>query len=195
MRLLSLLILILTLWPAAAARSVLDNLPARSPRLDGYREDSVRERMATAPLHEIEGLWEMAGEGSLMAVERYGSGRPQLYVIAMVTATDAALRPGTVMGWLTPGAAAGTFDCRLYTSRTDEGTTLSKSESFSCRLADDGESLIIKPYGLKLRFNWWRLLLPYMYRGLVSPMERSKGDIDGLRRVYPRKTPLNPRYL
>lgn len=190
-----LIALLLIISPLAGAKSVLDALPAASPVLDGYREDSVKARMAQAPLHAVEGLWELAGEGTLMAVERYGGGTPDLYVVAVVYSADAAISPGTVMGWLTPAAAAGTFDARLYTSRSDEGTRLAGGDRFTARLTDDGEALIIKPYGRRFRLNWWRLLLPYTYRGAVTPLENSKDNIDGFRRVYPSRKPRNPRYL
>ncbi|MCM1521649.1 MAG: hypothetical protein NC039_03230 [Muribaculaceae bacterium] len=189
---LSLILLLAAL--CAQARGVLDDIPQVSPILPGFREDSVRARMYESPLHEVEGLWEVAGEGTLMAVERVSS-TPALYVMAVVYSADAALRPGTVMGWLTPGASAGSFDSRIYSSRRDEGTLLSSPAKYSARLADDGTSLTISPYGRKFRLNWWRLLLPYMYRSLVTPMERTKGNIEGFRRVYPESTPLNPRYL
>lgn len=103
------------------AKGVLDTVSRDGTVLPGFREDSVRARMSAAPLHDVEGLWEVAGEGSLMAVERISSS-PDLYVMAVVRGTDSALRPGTVMGYLTPGAARGEFDARIYTSFTDEGT-------------------------------------------------------------------------
>ncbi|MDE6395369.1 MAG: hypothetical protein K2K77_08510, partial [Duncaniella sp.] len=49
---------------------MLDWLPS-GERLEGYGSpETVRQRMASSPLHDIEGLWQMTGEGSLMAIER-----------------------------------------------------------------------------------------------------------------------------
>lgn len=179
----------------AGAASALDALPSVSPVLNGYREDSVTVRMAQAPLRAIEGLWELAGDGALLAVERGGRQTPETYVIAVVYSPDAAIRPGTVIGWLTPAAAAGAFNARLYTARTDDGTRLTRTGNFTARLSDDGDALIIKPYGRKFRINWWRLLLPYNFKGVVTPLENVKDNIDGFRRVYPSRKPRHPRYL
>lgn len=177
------------------AKGVLDAVSRDGTVLPGFREDSVRARMSAAPLHDVEGLWEVAGEGSLMAVERISSS-PDLYVMAVVRGTDPALRPGTVMGYLTPGAARGEFDARIYTSFTDEGTLLTRPDRYSARLDDEGIFLSVRPYGRMFRVNWWRLLLPYMYRSLVTPLERPKGSAEGFLRVYPPPSrPLNPRYL
>lgn len=178
---------------AGAGGSLLDDIPARSEVLDGYREDSIRARLATEPLHAVEGLWEVAGEGSLMAVTRTST--PGLYVMAAVRAADPAVRPGTVMGYLTAGAKRGSYDTRIYSSADDSGRVLVKPGKYEATLADDGATLAIRPYGRKLRINWWRLLLPYMYRHLVTQVERN-ADLQGFRRVYPEPMPpLNPRYL
>jgi len=196
---------ILTLFLAAflscqplAARNVLDNLPDES-RLPGYGSaEAVRERMASAPLHDIEGIWQMAGEGTLMAIERDPStdGASALYRMIVLRSAAISVREGTVMGYLTPTSQRGSYDARIYTGLSDDHTRLVSPSRNVITLADDGARISFKPYGRSLRFNWWRLLLPYMYRGLVTPIERRRGDLDGCVRVYPAPSnPLNPRYL
>ncbi len=188
-------ILCLLSAPCLWAGGVLDTVGRSSEVLPGFREDSVRARLACRPLHAVEGIWEVAGEGSLMAIELV-SESPDLYVMAVVRSADPALRPGTVMGYLTPGASRGQFDTRIYTSMTDEGTLLTRPDSYAARLDDEGGFLSVRPYGRMFRVNWWRLLLPYMYRSVVTPIERPKGSADGFRRVYPRSSrPFNPVYL
>lgn len=114
----------------------------------------------------------------------------------MVKSADISLREGTVMGYLTPTSKRGVYDARIYSSRTDDHTRLTGPSRNTITLADDGSRISFKPYGRKLRFNWWRLLLPYMYRSLITPQERPAGDIEGCVRVYPTPAvPLNPRYL
>lgn len=183
--------------------SVLDRTPDRSERLDGYDTPGiVTSRMASAPLHTVEGLWRFATEGSLMAIERTDS-RPldpdeagvDTYRMVIVRAADISLRPGTIIGYLTPTARRGVYDARIYTSRSDDGTRLHSPKKFTLTLGDDNSRLAIATYGNSLRFNWWRLL-PYMYRRVVTPREKSPGDINGCLRVYPAPaTPIEPRYL
>lgn len=178
---------------------VLDNIPDSSTRVDGYDSPTlVRSRMASMPLHDIEGLWEFAGEGSMMAIERVPGtdGATSLYRAIVVKSADISLREGTVMGYLTPTSKRGVYDARIYSSRTDDHTRLTGPSHNTITLSEDGSRITFKAYGRKLRFNWWRLLLPYMYRTLFTPQERPSGDIEGCIRVYPTPVvPLNPRYL
>ncbi len=197
--LLSLLILLTgTYLPAAARRPVLDNVPATSELLPAYREDSVRVRMSSLPLHEIEGIWEFAGEGTYMAIERMpsSSGASTIYRMVAVRSSDLSTRPGTVMGYLTPSSRRGVYDARIYTTHTDDGTLLFRPETFTVTLGDGGTRITVRQYGKKFRFNWWRLIIPYMYRSVLTRVERPSGDIDGCVRIYPAPAkPLNPRYL
>lgn len=170
------------------------SLPAEGTVLAGFREDSVRARLSQMPLHDVEGLWEVAGEGSLMAVERTATSG--VYVMALVCGSDPSLRPGTVMGYLTSGATRGSFEARIFTGRSESGVILTHPGHYSATLTGGGETLAIKPVGRAFRVNWWRLLLPYMYRSLITPLERESRDTEGFRRVYPPAAmPLNPRYL
>ena len=182
----------------ASARGVLDRLPS-GERLEGYGSpETVRQRMASSPLHDIEGLWQMTGEGSLMAIERDPAtdGASALYRMVVVRSASVSLREGTVIGYLTPTSQRGHYDARIFTDLSDDHTHLIRPTNNVIILGDDGSRITFRPYGRKLRFNWWRLLLPYMYRTLVTPVERSRGDLDGCVRVYPTPAnPLNPRYL
>lgn len=181
-----------------AARNVLDTLPDETC-LPGYEStECVAARMSAAPLHDIEGLWEMAGEGTLMAIERDPStdGASAIYRMIAVRSAVVSLREGTVMGYLTPTSQRGIYDARIYTSLSDDHRCLTNPSRNVITITDDGSRISFRPYGRTLRFNWWRLLLPYMYRTLLTPIERSRGDLDGCVRVFPAPaTPLNPRYL
>lgn len=188
---------------AAAVRGggLLDDVPEGSEVLEGYEPDEVRGRLAESPLHSVEGLWEFASEGTLMAIERVATpegrrgGNATLYRMVAVRGADMALRPGTVMGYLATTSRRGVYDARIYTSRHDDGRQLSAPRTFTLTLTDEDSRLTIKEYGKKYVFNWWRLL-PYMYRYVVSRREREAGDIDGCMRVFPEPSrPLEPRYL
>lgn len=206
------ILLILTLsLPAESAQAAhkgieakaLDNVPAMSLTLAGYDNAAVvTERMEAMPLHSIEGLWRFAAEGTLMAIERDDSREispdeagTMVYRMVIVNAADLSLRPGTVMGYLSPTAKRGVYDARIYTGRTDAATTLHSPKTCTLTLSDSDSRLVIARYGSSLRFNWWRLL-PYMYSRLISRREKSPGNIDGCLRVFPAPAiPAEPRYL
>lgn len=205
-RLLTALLLLLTFStasPRGVEDKVLDRVPRMSETLSGYDSAAeVTERLATLPLHAVEGLWRFASEGTLMAIER-GDDRPlrtddagtTIYRLIVVRAADSSLRPGTVMGYLTPTAKRGVYDARIYTGQSDSGTSLHSPKKFTLTLADSDSRLAISSYGSSLRFNWWRLL-PYMYRYIFTRKEKSPGDISGCLRVFPAPAiPSKPRYL
>ena len=80
------------------ARGVLDTLPDEDC-LPGYESIAkVTSRMAASPLHDIEGIWEMAGEGSLMAIERDPAtdGASALYRMIVINSASISTRQGTV---------------------------------------------------------------------------------------------------
>ena len=180
------------------ARGVLDTLPDEDC-LPGYESIAkVTSRMAASPLHDIEGIWEMAGEGSLMAIERDPAtdGASALYRMIVINSASISTRQGTVIGYLTPTSRRGSYDARIYTALSDDHRRLIRPSRNVISLSDDGSRITFKPYGRTLRFNWWRLLLPYMYRSVIPPIEHPRGDLDGCVRVSPAPaTPLNPRYL
>lgn len=191
------LVLLLCVTLPCGARGVLDVYTGSCGMVrPGYDDaDSVICRLAGRPLHPVEGLWEMAGEGSLMAIELIGES-PAVYVMALVKGSDLGLRCGTVAGYLTPGAREGVYDARIYSDRVDEGVLLISPQNYEAKLNSHGSHLELTRYGRALRLNWWRLLLPYMYRGAVSPMERRAEGLEGLTRVWPAPyPPLTPRYL
>lgn len=207
----SLLILVLVILSAGElnARKLLDSTPERSTVLEGYSDMSVvKKRMGSMPLHHIEGIWQLTGEGSTLAIERITgheatTGRlapdeeaTPVYRMVVIRSTDISVAPGTVTGYLTPAAKERQYDARIYSSRSDDHVLLTSPTANVITLSDDGTRLSFHPYGRRLRFNWWRLLLPYMYRTLVTPLERPAGDIDGCVRLYPAPyPPLQPVYL
>lgn len=178
--------------------SCLQYAPCVAQTLAGYREDEVRTRMKGAALDPAEGLWEIAGEGTLVAIERAGGGPrdDHAYNIVAVNTSELAIAAGTVMGHLRPGADANVYSAEIFTGRDDTGVVLTTPKKFTAHLSADGRSLTVNPDGTSLRLNWWRLMLPYLYRSLISPVERHDSQLNGFRRVYPSPDPpFAPRYL
>lgn len=185
---------------APVGRNGLEDVPMQSPQLSGYTsEDSVRTRLRSIGMHAAEGVWEFAGTGTRVAVERIDTRRnadaSTLYRIVALRSSDLTLRPGTVIGFMVTTAQRGVYDARIYTRTTPAGSALMFPEKFIVRLADSGSRLAANPYGRKLHFNWWRLV-PSSYRGLFTMEERDPGEIAGCVRVYPEPLPpIHPRYL
>ncbi|MDE6326013.1 MAG: hypothetical protein K2M02_07560, partial [Duncaniella sp.] len=102
--------------------------------------------------------------------------------------------PGTVMGILAATAKKDVYDCRLYTSSTDDGRLLTSPKKFLLQLADDNR-IVLKPYGKKLKIRWWKLF-PYMFRRVFTQDGTTPADLDGCVRVFPEPLPpIEPRYL
>ncbi|MCM1355558.1 MAG: hypothetical protein NC212_04025 [Staphylococcus sp.] len=185
-------------------KKMIDGIPQSSEILDGYdNTEDITRRMSALPLHPVEGIWRFAAEGTLMAIERTDNHElsadeagTTLYRMVVVRAVDHTLRPGTVMGYLSPTAKRGVYDARIYSGQNDAGTKLhSPTKTFTLTLGDSDSRLVISNYGKSLRFNWWRLF-PYMYRYIFTRKEKSPGEINGCLRVYPAPAiPASPRYL
>jgi len=189
--------------PDITKKSALEGIPENSAIVTGYTHpDSVTDRLAELPLHAIEGMWRFATEGSLMAIERCSETTAgdneagvTIYRMVIVRAVDLTLRPGTVMGYLTPTAKRGVYDARIYTGRRMDGTALNSPKTFTLTLNDADSRLAISRYGSTLRFNWWKLL-PYMYRHIFTRKDKNPGEINGCIRIFPYPAiPAEPRYL
>lgn len=195
-------ILLWVLTSGAKGKHTLDFTSSLPAVAEGYSNiDSVRQRMSGMPLHELEGIWQLTGDGgSIIAIERIPatgtSDGLTVYRMAVIESSEISVLPGTVIGYIAPSAKARQYDARIFTSRSDDYAMLTHPSRNLLTLSDDGTRLSFRPTSLKLRLNWWRLLLPYLYRGLVSPSTTERQVEDGCVRLYPTPLPpLNPRYL
>lgn len=197
MRQATLLTLLLVLALSLGARSPLDAASRAIGEVrGGYHDpDSLRAILAARPLTPVEGLWELAGHGSLVAVELL-SMSPEIYTVTLVRAADLALLPGTVVGCLTPMAEAGAYDARLASTLNPKPRALPRHSTYTVRLSADRAYLRLEPYGDTLKLNWWRMLVPYRWRLPLVRNQKPRPDISGFRRVFPAPDPpLSPRYL
>lgn len=170
--------------------------PAVAP---GYAdEDSLISRLSAAALHPIEGIWQFAGSGATVAIERMsGEGRlpgAREYRMVALRSEDPAVRPGAVMGYLEASGDSREYDARLFTDSRGGGV-LSKPRHFTVRLAEEGCRFELRPVKSKYSLNLWRLL-PYMFRYSVRET-RSRGEAAaGCVRIFPEpEIPAEPVYL
>ncbi len=158
----------------------IDTLPTESVVLDGYMSDGIEERMDIEASSPIEDVWKLVATGGLIAVERVESrgadvGSADCYRMVVLRAPDRAVRPGTVMGYLQPTAAGGTYEAKIYTD-TDGDGTLRGAKSFRVVVSEDAMQFYRVRSGLSV--NIFRLL-PYMFRRAVDYRPDDHNGLDG----------------
>lgn len=188
----------------AAAGNFLDMLPPQSAVAPGYTTaDSVRTRMAAMPLCPLEGLWRMAGDGALVAVESYcvpelpRSRQPSTFRMVMVKSPQRHIRPGTVIGHLVSTVRPGVYEARIYTA-VAERTGLDIPGEFLLTLDDNGVRLTFSRRKVRVRLNL-NVMLPYMFRSMVRVRRDPRPEgLDGAIKVFPAsvgQSPQKPCYL
>lgn len=176
-----------------AEKKLIDRLPARSQQIENFNATALMAEMKEAPLHHIEGVWQFPATGVSVAIRLQQPSRaafhgtPALYDIIIIHSPNRAIRPGTIMGIAAPAAKRGEYDARIYTKNI--GSQLIASKKFILTLSDSDNTLAIRPYRSKIRFNIFRML-PYLWR---PPLQLTRGEdrTDGCIRIFP--TPSEPR--
>lgn len=198
LRSLLLLIWVCSVAATTAADKITSLLPARSERIEGYNDvDSLRRRLAALPLHFIEGIWSLPADGAEFAIERIAAGATMSavrYRIVVLRTPDRALRPGTVMGIMTP-AADGEYDAAIYTSVDGDGR-LRAPRQFTLQLRDDNSAITIKRVKSRYSLELYRLL-PYLLRRTIRSRNGDNGSatMTAVRQFPDPVMPLSPRYL
>lgn len=177
----------------------LTTLTASAEVLSGYSTvDSVAARMASLPLCPAEGIWEMADDGALFAIERVHSSAtetlPRELRLVIIRSPQRRVRPGSVMGTAHPTVKPGVYEARLNTRIADIGG-LTMPRKFLLTVNDDRTTLTLEPIKIPLKVNILRMI-PYLYRAVRTQDSRPKG-LEGAVRVYPPSAinPLSPVYL
>lgn len=198
LRLFITLSLLCTAASTVAADKITSLLPARSERLEGYDDvDSLRRRLGALPLHFVEGIWSLPADGAEFAVERTAPSATMSavrYRIVVLRTTDRAVRPGTVMGIMTP-AADGEYDAAIYTSIDADGQ-LRSPRQFTLKLRDDNSAITIKRVKSRYSLEPHRLL-PYLFRRVIRSRYGDNGSatMTAVRQFPDPVIPLSPRYL
>lgn len=184
---------------ASAAADFGINMPRQSPVRQGYDSpEAVKERMASRPLDRVEGLWQLAADQAVVAIELCDDPRVvppgvKAYQVVIINSPRHTMRPGTVMGYLTPTARHDRLHGRLYTRSVR--SWLEGSEPFIIKLTDDDHlSMSPESHRLKpgLRYN-----LNFLLRFSIVDREPREEGLEGFTRLYPTPStpPLTPVYL
>lgn len=182
-----------------ATDKITSRLPQRSPVAEGYADrTTVERRLTRSGMARIEGIWTIPSTGAEFAIERISGSslgaEATIYRIVVLRMPDRAVRPGTLMGYLTPGAASE-FDAAIYTSSDATDGTLRKSARFTLCLHDDG-TLAFKRVRRRYDIELFRLL-PYMFRRVIRTRRGDDGSASevAIRKFPQPDIPLTPRYL
>lgn len=197
---LALLALIIPLINMSAAVSWDNSIPSLSHVLEGYENvDSVRSRLATMPLHHIEGIWQLGSDQAIVAIERCSNPAVappglEFYQIVIIDSPRCSVAPGTVLGYTAPTGRRDTYDARLYTSVTR--SLLHRHDRFTLRLDSDDSHLALTPVR-----SGWKILLRntfhFLMRVGIYHDPQADTDINGFTRIFPASTgrPAQPVYL
>lgn len=167
--------------------------------LTGYSTvDSVASRLEQWPLCPVEGVWQMAGDGAVFAIERETPSAtetmPRQLRLTVIRSSHRRVRPGAVMGTARPTVKPGVYEATLNTRIAELGG-LELPRRFLLTLNADGTALTMEPYRSSVKVNLLRLI-PYLYRVVRVQESRPRG-LDGAVRIYPSPAvnPLTPVYL
>lgn len=160
--------------------------------------DSVAVRLDQWPLCPAEGVWQMAADGAVFAIERETPSAtetmPRQLRLTIIRSPHRRVRPGSVMGTARPTVKPGVYEATLNTRIAELGG-LELPRRFLLTLNADGTALTIEPYRSPVKVNLLRLI-PYLYRVVRVQDSRPRG-LDGAVRIYPAPAvnPLTPVYL
>lgn len=181
-----------------ASPEFLKQLPERSHECPGcWLIDSVEARLDHLPLQGAEGLWQMTGDGAIVAI--LPADRPDApsgsCIMVMVEAPARHPRPGTLIGYMVPTAKQGVYELRMYT-RLRADLTLDRQRSFLLTTTQGGNRFSLSTVKPKVRFNLWRMA-PYMFRYSVHIRGDQRDGLNGALRMYPEweGASVKPVYL
>lgn len=167
--------------------------------LTGYSTvDSVTSRLERLPLCPIEGVWQMAADGAVFAIERETLSAtetmPRRLRLTIIRSPHRRVRSGSVMGTARPTVKPGVYEATINTRIAGSGG-LELPRRFLLTLNADGTALTMEPYKSPIKVNLLRLL-PYLYR-IVRVQDSRPHGLDGAVRIYPLPAvnPLTPVYL
>lgn len=181
----------LSLLLAAAVAGAPEPLPAAQ-----MGTGPLTERLSARPLGRVEGVWQFPDGGAVVSIERApGQDGGERLIMAVVSAPDRMLIPGTVIGTVTPTSKPDIFAAQLFTSVESPSGKPSAPKMFTLALTCGDSRLELRHHRKGLKLNWWKLL-PYMFRGAVTQIDETPRDLDGCIRIFPAPALReHPRYL
>ncbi|MBD5179912.1 MAG: hypothetical protein HDT01_01280 [Bacteroidales bacterium] len=174
-------------------------MPSRSQLLVGYNNiDSVRHTIDTRGAVDIEGIWQLSSGQTTVVIEPCSessinnTGLKCLQIV-VISSPRRSIRPGTVLGYISPTARAGYYDARLYTDNVR--SLLQRHRRFTLKLSDEGH-LSMEPVKQNWKLNL-RHTFNFLFRASVTSQATEDNGTEGFSKLYPLPgiKPLAPVYL
>lgn len=196
LRLLITSLLSLMIVSAGAESAWLKALPKKSSKPEGFNQAALMDRLGQLDLHTIEGVWQLTETDATIAIVRSASpsrGALTHYEMILLHSPHRSLRPGTVMGRVSPTAKSEEYEAKFYTKAIGSTLTIPKRYIMTIDPANNQAITFRETKGS------WRInplsLLPYLWRLTVKRGDATQPS-HGCIRVYPAPSlPLNPIYL
>lgn len=151
-----------------------------SRALDSDMADSVISQLRSRSLNAVEGIWQVAGMRSVIAIVADGRDR---YNILAIDVDAPAVIPGTKIGTARPTAKQGTYDAKIYTKASPDGR-MSRRADFIISVSADGNRITLHHYYKGLAVRMWRSI-PYLFGATLRNRDTRPDDIDGCIRIWP----------
>ncbi len=160
-------------------------LAGEVPGCDSQLADSLVRLWRARTPDAVEGIWQVAGMRSVVAV--VSDGRDN-YKILAVDVDAPAVMPGCVLGYARPTAKADTYDAKMFTKALPNGK-MSKKADFLLTVHPESGRLTMRHYYRGVAVRIWRSL-PYLAGARLGMRDTRPEDIDGWLRLWP--APLKP---
>lgn len=164
----------------------------------GYTVEAVKARLATMSVEAVEGLWQFLPDGSLVAVESADAavaegGLARRFTMRVVDSPNREIRPGTLIGVISPGGSGKVFEAKIFTSFVDGKCRMPRK--FTLTLNDDSGRMEFHKHRTSIRVNLWHFV-PFLWRHSIGLRTDNKNYFPGAVRLYPSPSvPLQPVYL
>lgn len=184
------LILIFFAVAASAQQRYTKSVPSKGEILPGYTLSQFKEDLQSTSAHTIEGVWQYADDGVIFGIEQFTNpdfAKRIAYRIVLLQADDAALLPGTVIGYLAQGALPGHFDIWIYTHFDSEGIPAYPAKCDAALSADTRHISFKKnsKFKFRMRVNMSRMLPSLLKAFSISIEPELQASSLGFVKLFP----------
>lgn len=145
--------------------------------------DSLKTYLREDSRSPIEGIWQISGEGAVIAISRKPASKAN-FEVSIIDSPALEVLPGTIVGELTTTGADDMWEARFVRAgKAGQALPRVGSRDFMCRLVSPGV-LRFSSFRKNRKISLWRWI-PYLFRVSVSEKPTRPADADGARMLYP----------
>ena len=158
-------------------------LGAEAVSAGGFDLDSLKTYLREDSRSPIEGIWQISGEGAVIAISRKPATQAT-YEVRIIDSPALEILPGQIVGELTTTGADDVWEARFAKpGKSDRPLPKSGSRDFMCKLVSPGV-MRFSSFRKNRKISLWRWI-PYLFRVTVSEKPTRPADADGARMIYP----------